>query len=160
MKIVLSILYVQKALLNNNTSFCTSLETHYFSASLTTPLTPQLYSRGWVDPIPAPLLLRKSGSTGNRTQDLSIYSQELWPLDHRGGHYTTSREKMYLGALRKNLRTSTVFTPSCFVYTPISSLVSIRQLCWKHCGINRMFPSHCKRVSQWITYNSRHLSAH
>jgi hypothetical protein len=27
---------------------------------------PQLYSRGWVDPTPGPLLLRKSGSAGNR----------------------------------------------------------------------------------------------
>jgi hypothetical protein len=31
------------------------------------------------------LLLRKSGSAGNRTQELWICSQELWPLDHRGG---------------------------------------------------------------------------
>jgi hypothetical protein len=29
---------------------------------------PQLYSRGWVDPVPDPLLLRKSRSTGNRTR--------------------------------------------------------------------------------------------
>jgi hypothetical protein len=29
---------------------------------------PQLYSRGWVDPVPDPLLLRKSGIAGNRTQ--------------------------------------------------------------------------------------------
>jgi hypothetical protein len=28
----------------------------------------QLYSRGWVDPVPDPLILRKSGSAGNRTQ--------------------------------------------------------------------------------------------
>jgi hypothetical protein len=28
----------------------------------------QLSSRGWVDPVPDPLLLRKSGSTGNQTQ--------------------------------------------------------------------------------------------
>jgi hypothetical protein len=28
----------------------------------------KLYSRGWVDPVPDPLLLRKSGSAGNRTQ--------------------------------------------------------------------------------------------
>jgi hypothetical protein len=28
----------------------------------------QLYSRGWVDPTPDPLLLRKSGSAGNRTR--------------------------------------------------------------------------------------------
>jgi hypothetical protein len=27
---------------------------------------PQLYSRGWVDPVPDPLFLRKSGSAGNR----------------------------------------------------------------------------------------------
>ena len=48
---------------------------------------PQLTSRGWVDPVPDPLLLRKSGSTGNRTRDLCICSQKLWPLDHRGGLY-------------------------------------------------------------------------
>jgi hypothetical protein len=48
-------------------------------------IAPQLYSRGWVDPVPDPLLLRKSGSDGNRTWDLWICSQELWPLDHRGG---------------------------------------------------------------------------
>jgi hypothetical protein len=47
---------------------------------------PQLYSRGWVDPVLDPLFLRKSGSADNRTRDLWIYSQELWPLDHRGGH--------------------------------------------------------------------------
>jgi hypothetical protein len=29
---------------------------------------PQLYSRGWVDPVPDPLLLRKSGSARNRTR--------------------------------------------------------------------------------------------
>jgi hypothetical protein len=29
---------------------------------------PQLYSRGWVDPVPDSLLLRKSGSVGNRTR--------------------------------------------------------------------------------------------
>jgi hypothetical protein len=49
---------------------------------------PQLYSRGWVDPAPDPLLLRKSGSVGNRNRDLWICSQELWPLDHRGGSNT------------------------------------------------------------------------
>jgi hypothetical protein len=47
---------------------------------------PQLYSRGWVDPVPDPLLLRKSGRAVNRIQNLWICSQEPWPLDHRGGH--------------------------------------------------------------------------
>jgi hypothetical protein len=31
-------------------------------------VAPQLYSRGRVDPVPHPLLLRKSGSAGNRNQ--------------------------------------------------------------------------------------------
>jgi hypothetical protein len=31
-------------------------------------VAPQLYSRGWVEPVPDPLLLRKCGSAGNRTQ--------------------------------------------------------------------------------------------
>jgi hypothetical protein len=45
-----------------------------------------IYSyKGWVDPVPDPLLLRKSGSAGNRTQDLWVSSQKLWLLDHRGG---------------------------------------------------------------------------
>jgi hypothetical protein len=44
----------------------------------------QLYSRGWVDSVPDPLLLRKSGNTGNRARDFWICSQELWPLDHSG----------------------------------------------------------------------------
>jgi hypothetical protein len=49
-----------------------------------------LYSRGWADPVPDPLLLRKSGSAGNLTRDLWICSQELWPLDDRGGLDTDS----------------------------------------------------------------------
>jgi hypothetical protein len=48
-------------------------------------VAPQLSSRGWVDSVPDTLLLRKSGSAGNRTRDLWASSQELWPLDHRGG---------------------------------------------------------------------------
>jgi hypothetical protein len=31
-------------------------------------VAPQLYSRGWADPVPDPLLLRKSASAGNRTR--------------------------------------------------------------------------------------------
>jgi hypothetical protein len=34
-----------------------------------------------VDPVLEPLLLRKSGSAGNRTRDLRISSQKLWLLD-------------------------------------------------------------------------------
>jgi hypothetical protein len=38
-----------------------------------------------VDPVAISLLLRKAGSAMNQTRDLWIYSQELWPQDHRGG---------------------------------------------------------------------------
>jgi hypothetical protein len=37
---------------------------HYFFFQV----APQLWSRGWVDPVPGPLLLRESGRAGNRTR--------------------------------------------------------------------------------------------
>jgi hypothetical protein len=46
-------------------------------------IAPQLYSGCWVDPVPDPLLLRKSGSARNRTRHLWSCSQEVWPLDIR-----------------------------------------------------------------------------
>jgi hypothetical protein len=48
-------------------------------------VAPQLSSRGWVDPVLDPLILRKSCRAGNRTQDLWICRQKLWPLERRGG---------------------------------------------------------------------------
>jgi hypothetical protein len=47
-----------------------------------------------VDPIANPLLLRKSDSVGNGIRDLWISSQELWPLDHRGGRENTQIDKI------------------------------------------------------------------
>jgi hypothetical protein len=37
---------------------------HYFFFQV----APQLYARGWVDPVPDPLLIRKSDSARNRTR--------------------------------------------------------------------------------------------
>jgi hypothetical protein len=45
-------------------------------------VAPQLYSQGWVDPIPDPPLLRKSGSTGNQTQTSGSVARN-------SDHYTT-----------------------------------------------------------------------
>jgi hypothetical protein len=64
---------------------------------------PQLYSRGWVNPVPDPLLIRKSGSAGNRTRNLWISSQELWPLDHRGGQ-TLKRTKLKMKSCQCEIR--------------------------------------------------------
>jgi hypothetical protein len=58
-------------------------------------VAPQLPSRGGVDHVPDPLLLRKSRSAGNRTQDLWICSQKLCPLDHRGGPSGNVKIKIY-----------------------------------------------------------------
>jgi hypothetical protein len=48
-------------------------------------VAPQLYSRGWVDPVSDPLLLRKSGSAGNRTRTSGYVARNSWLLDHRDG---------------------------------------------------------------------------
>jgi hypothetical protein len=47
-------------------------------------VAPQFYSRGWVDPIPDPLLLRKSGSAETRTRTSGSVARNS-DLDHRGG---------------------------------------------------------------------------
>jgi hypothetical protein len=57
-------------------------------------VAPELYSRD-------PPLLTKSGSAGNRTRDLWICGQELWPIDHRGG---------------RTEQHSTLFINYCYLY--------------------------------------------
>jgi hypothetical protein len=59
-------------------------------------VAPKLSSRGWVDPVPNPLLVRKSGRAENRTRELWICSQKLWPLGHRGGPPNISTTKYEL----------------------------------------------------------------
>jgi hypothetical protein len=48
---------------------------------------------------PDPILLRKSGSPGYRTGNLWICSQELWPLDHRGGRFLPQLYKILFSLL-------------------------------------------------------------
>jgi hypothetical protein len=55
-----------------------------------------------VDPVPDPLLLRKSGSAGNQTRDLWICSQEVWPLDHSGGQQFL-KEYLKMNLRQRNL---------------------------------------------------------
>jgi hypothetical protein len=60
-----------------------------------------------VDPVPDPLLLRKSGSAGYRTRDLWVSSQEVCPLDHRGDEdivlVEKPRKKLPLGGKEGNV---------------------------------------------------------
>jgi hypothetical protein len=62
-----------------NLSFLDTSPYFFFKCLLIYPL------KGWLDPVPDPLLLWKFDSAGNRIQDLWVSSQEVWPLDHRGG---------------------------------------------------------------------------
>jgi hypothetical protein len=65
-------------------------------------VAPQLYSRGWVDPVPDPLLLGKSGSTGNRTRTPGAAARN-------SDHYTT--EAVYF-LLHNIYKSSLYFTGS------------------------------------------------
>jgi hypothetical protein len=49
-------------------------------------VAPQLYSRGRVDPVLDPLLLRKTGSSRNRTRASGSVAKNS-DLDHIGGHF-------------------------------------------------------------------------
>jgi hypothetical protein len=55
----------------------------FLGQSLYFQVAAHLSSRGWVEPVPDPQLLRESGSAGNRTHDLWVSIQEHWPLDYR-----------------------------------------------------------------------------
>jgi hypothetical protein len=46
----------------------TAVFSAFWTEAATFQVAPQLYSRGWVDPVPDPLLLKKAGSVGNRTR--------------------------------------------------------------------------------------------
>jgi hypothetical protein len=73
-------------------------------------VAPQLSLRGWVDPVPDPLFLWISGAAENRIRGLWICSQELWPLDRRGGlHNSDSDNKSAVVYLRSHLKTRVHF---------------------------------------------------
>jgi hypothetical protein len=101
-----------------------------------------LTSRGSVDPVPDPLLLRKSGSAGDRTRDLCICSQKLWPLDHRGGRVH------WQGSL--NLYLITFWSYAHFVllksfHTPLlSSQSTASEILGSINHINEGAKSHCR----------------
>jgi hypothetical protein len=63
-------------------------------------VAPHLSSQGLSDPVPDPLLLRKSGSAGNRPRDLWVCNQDQRSPDHRGSsqsQYPTNKQKKLPG---------------------------------------------------------------
>jgi hypothetical protein len=75
-------------------------------------VAPQLYSQGWVYPVPDPLLLRKSGSAGNRTR--AWLYKNLWDKK-----YT---KKGYLSKHSKSLSSSRYLDSA--VWNNLSALIS------------------------------------
>jgi hypothetical protein len=50
-------------------------------------VAPQLYSQGWVDPVPGPLPLRKSGGAGNRTRTSGSADGWICPIDQEAVYF-------------------------------------------------------------------------
>jgi len=73
-----------------------------------------------VDPVPDPLLLRKSGSAGDRTRDLCICSQKLWPLDHRGGHFLHKTSAIIYKRIKKKVLHYVNLTSTNIIYQQVS----------------------------------------
>jgi hypothetical protein len=90
-----------------------------------------------VDPVPDPLLLRKSGSSRNRTRDLWICSQELWQLDYRGG--------------RKQLRDKNILL---FIYVTQYEEHPTRMHNSKRKETNKLFFL-CRNRSPWLVRESQ-----
>jgi hypothetical protein len=94
----------------------------------------QLYSRGWVDPVPDPLLLTKSGSAGNRTLTSGSVARNS---DHQAteavyfllhniyiNSVRNSQETQYISVLQPGTLTTRTQSRSTFFY--ITYINSVR----------------------------------
>jgi hypothetical protein len=81
----------------------------------------QLYSRGWVDPVPHPLFLRKSGSTGNWT--LTSGSVRRNP-DHRSTEIVSIRLNILRDLLSDMIITETRFQSRTKLWAELRRSVS------------------------------------
>ena len=138
-----------------------------------------------MDPVTDPLLLRKSGSAGNRTWDLCICSQKLWPLDHRGDpllvilekkitNFSTLRVVVLWWHLRqvlssccpkeRNTRTLTLQTPvfwNVTSYSPLSRCIICRpnRRAWNLKQIAVCPPKRRQHFSRCLGCHYRHFTA-
>jgi hypothetical protein len=103
-------------------------------------------------PCSRPLLLRKSGSAGNRTWDLWICSQELWSLDHRGGHRDLI--KIYQFYMKHFL--------ICWIFNKIGNIIhGVNSLQWHICVCNVMeltLMLVCFSFCYWRKYMVKYLN--
>ena len=89
-----------------------------------------------MDPVPDPLLLRKSGNAGDRTRDLCICSQKLWPLDHRCTYIVFNNLKFTLKHLKRSYMFGSYDHPQgayfvpCYSYSLKHSVIYFVILIW------------------------------
>jgi hypothetical protein len=98
---------------------------------------PQLYSRSWVDPVPDPLLLWKSGSAGIESGPLNLYTGTLATRPQRRStlfyityinSVRTSQETQFISVLQSGTLTARLQRWSTFFYlTYISSVRSSQE---------------------------------
>jgi hypothetical protein len=107
-----------------------------------------------VDPVPDQLLLRKSGSAGNRTRDLRICSRKLWSLDHRDGLWKHNRIKY----IRHVVNTKLLASGPCIEQWPEwgqiydgNRHISNRDTCIVSQYQFNARPQYCQTRSQWTT---------
>jgi hypothetical protein len=119
-------------------------------------VAPQLYSRGWVDHASDPLLLGKSGNAGNRIRDLWICSQELWPIDHRGGPTTIiaislmhTHTLQFTTARMKSSEIPTNLSASVLMFFPTGDRPTAN---FSNCLIPRLeaVSRHCPSLLTWL----------
>jgi hypothetical protein len=117
-------------------------------------VSPQLYSRGWMDPVPGPLLLRKSGSAGNRTWTSG-------PVARNSDHYTTEAVPVlsiyYVKYRRPNSHIEPVTENPVFISyehgVPVSSRCALHTksgIRW----IDRGFVVQQQRIYWWMAFNA------
>jgi hypothetical protein len=121
----------------------------YFSFQI----APQLYSRGWVDPVPDPLLLRKSGSTGNWTNEYQRWNGRkcAWNLKLKQG-LSCMAQHFEAGA-------DGLCTSGLNLYT-WSNVTSPR----RHCGVTRentaIVPAMCRHWTPGYLANVKAKAIH
>jgi hypothetical protein len=110
-------------------------------------VVPQLYSRGWVNPVPDPLLLRKSGSAANRTLTTRPHRQ---PIVYQDVHKIallalvlnlTSWSRVLKKNSRRNVHSS--YSKLCLLATIESQCVKIPPSCssFLHGSLELTYPT-------------------
>jgi hypothetical protein len=126
-------------------------------------VAPQLFSRGWVDPVPDPLLLRKFGSAGNRTRTYiyrhaSIIVLQVWTLqNHTFSFYPVKYREIFRIQI-KHIGFICTLGP-CHPFDELDPQACLHsELVWNYesCRVGRTPGTRDHPFSQVATYTGQH----